>query len=240
MCVCFILLFYVYIKLVPPRCQHTVLLTPFPLPFLLMGNGINPSVTTRSEIDPVQRAYMVQQMKKQKTEENFARYMQDMQDILRKFEHNLRREVKTKTRWEPVKLKRWVLVDGKRASREIPAKPMCNEECIFDIVSFIENRVNKNTNFSNLSDGDVYRIVTEDLKVLNLQMFEKEQEWGLSPVDSRWILNQVGDLIELALRRAKDGLERETWGGSINFNWNDGMTQNKGSSIPGLGWLFGR
>lgn len=133
-----------------------------------------------------------------RTNEQFNRFVADMTAELELLEHDLLGETYDQ------KKRMWV--------RDPTTEPVMNKQGVHTVISFIRARVNKNTFISDLSEKTIRERVNSMLEILNEHLFFYGIKYGLSPEKAPLVSNIVGDIVEIALYRAKNAGERDYYG----------------------------
>lgn len=185
------------------------------------------AVVQKQELDPAARAAVLAGAAPQR-DTAFNQFVADMRDIIFSWQHFMRGEF---------------LEEESGGWKKIQnVKNKCSEAGIQELSSHVLTIVNKNTFISNLNEEQVVRLTQDSMTVINDLMLDKGDEWELAPEYRRVVLNQLGNMIELALRRAKDAGERNYYSTVQSFFFGDGSSRGKPGVIPSLpivGGLFG-
>jgi len=157
----------------------------------------------------------------------FNQFVAELRDILFTWQHSMRGELFSDQE------NKWVKIPNQKAK--------CSEMAIQEIQAHVMVIVNKNTFISNLDETQVVGLTCDAMTVINDLMFDKGETWELAPEDRLSILNQVGNMIEMALRRAKDAGEREYYSNTQRVIFTEGAMPGKkgGWNIPLIGGFLG-
>lgn len=185
------------------------------------------TIIQKQEMDRAAKAAVLAGAGAQKKDTAFNTFVADMRDIIFSWQHFMRGEYldETSGEWKPV---------AGSASK-------CSESGIQELSSHVLVLVNKNTFISNLTEQQVVRMTTDSMDVINGLMLDKGDDWKLAPEHRRVILNQLGNMIELALRRAKDAGERKYYSTVQSFFFGEGDNRKPSGAgrLPIIGGLLG-
>lgn len=110
-----------------------------------------------------------------------------------------------------------------------------NDKGIRHIISLLDGYINPNSATSSLNDAEIYRMSKMAVKVLNGVLRSKSNEFEIDRNYKATLLNMIGDMIFIELKKAKDGATMKAMTQSYQVRELKGLgDQKKGFSLGDL------
>lgn len=118
---------------------------------------------------------------------------------------------------------------------EMSGERKMNDKGIRHIISLLDGYINPNSATSNLTDKEIYAITERLVKTLNGVLRSKGTEFEVDRNYKTTLLNQLGDMVFIELKKAKDGGTLKAMTQSYQVRELKGIgEQKKGFSIGDL------